>query len=356
MFDMMENNKNIYFAPVVIPTMCRSKHFIRLIESLKSNGWAKYTDIYVGLDYPPSEKYRQGWQEICDYLESDDFSKYFSKFTVFKRNENWGSVKNTKELIHYVWERYECWIRTDDDAEFSPNFLEYEDKCLWEYRNDPDVIFVSGYSYPIDWKVKEGSTCFKQNFSVSSWGLGFWRTKKEGYAQYIESGQLLKDAGVVVKKGYYKRMIDSCFRDYFSAALSYGSQVPLMRMCSDVSLRAYIACKDKYCLFPVISKVRNHGFDGTGEYCVAVEKKGNHALDYDYASQIIDDQLNFKFIPDNTLNYNEENRKMLSEFDHRSDDDMAIARRNFDLINRYGYKIAKIIHAFDVLKNKNKKA
>lgn len=352
----MENKKDIYFAPVVIPTMCRSTHFIRLIESLKRNGWAKYTDIYVGLDFPPAEKYKKGWEEICDYLAGDDFSKYFAKFTVFKREENWGSFKNTKDLIHYVWDRYDCWIRTDDDAEFSPNFLEYEDKCLWQYRNDPDVLFVSGYSYPLDWKVTEGATCFKQNFSVSSWGLGFWRSKKNSYAPYIESGQMLKDAGVVVKKGYYKRMIDSCFRDYFSSSLSFGSQVPLLKMCSDISLRAYIACKGKYCIYPVISKVRNHGFDGSGEYCVAVKEKGNHALNYDYASQRIDERCDFELISDDSLTFNEENRRMLSEFDQRTDEEMAVAKHNFDLIKRYGLFGAKIIHAFEVLAGKNKKA
>ena len=80
----MENNKDIYFAPVLIPTLCRSKHFLRLMESLKRNTWAKYTDVYCGLDYPPSEKYRQGWQEICDYVDNGDFS-CFAKFVVFKR-------------------------------------------------------------------------------------------------------------------------------------------------------------------------------------------------------------------------------------------------------------------------------
>ena len=43
------------YAPILIPTLCRSKHFIRCIESLKKNGWAKYTDVYVALDYPAKE-------------------------------------------------------------------------------------------------------------------------------------------------------------------------------------------------------------------------------------------------------------------------------------------------------------
>lgn len=52
--------KKVY-APVLIPTLCRSEHFIRCIESLKRNTWAQYTDVFIGLDYPPSEKYFDGY-------------------------------------------------------------------------------------------------------------------------------------------------------------------------------------------------------------------------------------------------------------------------------------------------------
>lgn len=66
------------YAPILIPTMCRYNHFFRLIESLKVNTWAKYTDIYIGLDYPPSSKYEEGYKQICEYLDGD-----FSEFTRF---------------------------------------------------------------------------------------------------------------------------------------------------------------------------------------------------------------------------------------------------------------------------------
>lgn len=343
----MENNKDIYFAPVVIPTLCRSQHFIRLVESLKQNSWAKYTDIYVGLDYPPSDKYRTGWQEICYYIDHGDFSA-FSNFTVFRRESNLGSVANIGHLIDYVREKYECWIRTDDDAEFSPNFLEYIDKCLWAYKDDHDVICVSGYSYPLEWVVEEGKNCIKQNFCVSSWGLGFWKKKRDTYASYINSGQMLNDARSVIKKGYHERMTDACFRDYFSAALSLGSQVSLFHMCSDVSLRAYVACQSKYCVFPTVSKVRNHGFDGSGEYCPSTSENGSHALDYDYSSQKIDEADHFDLMADNTLLHMKENRDLMNEFDYRSPKEMKVARHNFKIIKYFGVNFGRFIHACEI--------
>ena len=88
----MEVEEKMIYAPVVIPTLCRSTHFKRTVESLKRNGWAKYTDVYIGLDYPPAEKYEQGWKEICEYLETSDFS-VFNKFVVLNGKRTWDPMR-----------------------------------------------------------------------------------------------------------------------------------------------------------------------------------------------------------------------------------------------------------------------
>ena len=148
-------------------------------------------------------------------------------------------------------------------------------------------------------------------------------------------------------------MIDSCFRDYFASALSYGSQTSLFLICSDVALRAYLACQDKYCITPMISKVRNYGFDGTGEYCTAIETNGEHALDFNYSTQEIDTSETFDFRPDDSLQYMEVNKQALNAFDYRSEEDMKPARHNFQLIKRYGLTLAKVIHGVETfLENK----
>ena len=37
------------YAPMLIQTLCRDQHFMRCIESLKKNTWAKYTMSILGL-------------------------------------------------------------------------------------------------------------------------------------------------------------------------------------------------------------------------------------------------------------------------------------------------------------------
>ena len=57
------------YAPVLIPTLNRYEHFKRCLESLEKCTGAEHTEIFVALDYPPSEKYKEGWSKICKYLE-----------------------------------------------------------------------------------------------------------------------------------------------------------------------------------------------------------------------------------------------------------------------------------------------
>ena len=334
------------YAPIAIPTLCRSAHFKRTVESLKGNGWAKYTDVFIGLDYPPAEKYEQGWKEICEYLETGDFSA-FNRFTVIKREQNMGSCENSLSLIRHIKDlNYDRWIYSDDDIEYAPNFLEYMNKCLTRYYDDPKVFTVTGYSYPVDWTLDDGCTCFMQDFNVCSWGVGFMRKKEEEFYQYVTSGKFIKAAPEIIKTQSYKKMLDACFYDYFYAALSSDPNKPnLMKYETDVSMRAYIAHKNMYCISPAISKSRNHGFDGSGQYCQKTDgENAFNANNYNYGEQPIDTSETFELVMDQDPAHMDINRRKLNEFDYRSPETMALAHQNFKLIERFGLPIAKIIH------------
>lgn len=50
------------YAPVIIPTLNRIEHLKRCIESLEKNTGADKTEVFVSLDFPPSDKYLQGYE------------------------------------------------------------------------------------------------------------------------------------------------------------------------------------------------------------------------------------------------------------------------------------------------------
>ena len=334
------------YAPVMIPTLCRSEHFIRCVESLKRNSWAEYTDMYIALDYPAKDEHWNGYREICSYLEKSDFTM-FAFFHVIKRETNYGSGKNSREMREYLFQRYDCVIRTDDDVEFSPNFLEYMDKALERYRDDDKVIAVSGYSYPVEWDVSQGSNTMLENIVAPMWGTGFWREKYEMVDDYIRSGGLIHDFARACQMGKYKEMTSAAWIDYAVSATGRHPYESLVCSMSDIALRIYLGVKDCYVIAPTISKSRNWGFDGSGVFCprISESRKGKCSRDYLYKEQPIDEKNDFEIVPDVKQNF-KENRNRLNSFDRRSFGEIAKASFRAAVYMALGEKRYRKLTAF----------
>ena len=306
------------YAPIVIGTMSRYSHFKECLESLRYNTYANNTDVYIGLDYPPNEKYVHGYNKIKEYLQQN-FSE-FKSMNVIIRDRNYGSMKNYQTLIDEVLLKHDRFIMADDDLIFSRNYLEYMNKCLSKYEKDDDVIAVTGYSFPILWKVKDGTTVFKSNFLFSVWGVGFWEKTYRDQTREIYSGNIKKrfqeaSFGMIIK--YLKNM--TMIRKYdIINAIYENKKDTLIDVPCDISRSIHIMLNKKYIITPIISKVRNCGFDGSGEYCPKINKnktKNIVASNYDYSTQPIDDDKTFKVNDDETFDYSY-NKKLYNSFDY----------------------------------------
>ena len=236
---------------------------------------------------------------------------------------NIGISDNMKEMYDVILQKYDRFIRSDDDAEFSPNFLEYMDKCLEYFQDDEKILCVTGYSYPVQWDVSEGSTVLKENFICPMWGTGFWTKKYLMARQDIRNNELYKDFSVYIqgnymKKGIIGKMTDAAICDYLHGGLVLNKEESIMHSTTDVALRVYLMLKNKYAIMPVESKVRNCGFDGTGTYCQDTAKKfdSKQASTYNYSFQKIDtkDTFNISLNLKNNLSIN---KQKLNEFDKR---------------------------------------
>lgn len=308
------------YAPIMIRTICRSTHFIRCIESLKRNAWAEYTDVYIGLDYPAKDEHWKGYNEILEYLTGGSFSE-FKSFNVIKHPTNLGPVQNGISVRKILLEQHDRYITAEDDIEFAPCFLEFMDRALEQFENDPDVIGISGYSYPINWKRDLSATVMKQNFCASTWGIGFWKAKHEDINQYFNSGRLIDAFSYATSNR--KNMIDAAWCDYIRGVTCLRPEKSLLTVPSDVALRIYLSVEKKYIVSPIVSKTRNMGFDGSGLYCQGIEQDvyGDFADNYNYSEQAIDKDELIDIIL-NSDEYLNENRIMLNKFDRRSKKDM----------------------------------
>lgn len=301
------------YAPILIPTLCRDEHLIRCIESLKKNSWAKYTDIYVALDYPTKESHWQGYNKIKKYLQGE-FSE-FASFNVIVREENYGSARNMSEMRSDILEKYDRFIRTDDDCEFSSNFIEYMDKCLDRYELDEDVMAVTGYSYPLKWKVSHGANIFKSQCLFSMWGTGFWKNKFYVMQSLFEQPNYFR--AKFDENAKKSGMTKVAYDDFASYGTAYKPYEGLMTLFCDRALTVYLQLENKYIITPVLSKVRNYGFDGSGVYCLntlVIKSDDGNSQAYNYQKQIIDEEKRFDICEDKLWD-KINNKKVIDSFD-----------------------------------------
>lgn len=286
------------YAPVIIPTLCRVDKFKNCIESLQKNPYAKYTELYISLDYPPNENYRQGYEQIKEYLNRG--IEGFARVEIIEQKRNLGWHGNYDFLRNRVYETHDCYIFSEDDNIFSPNFLEYMDRCLTEFEKDEDVLAVTGYSYPIDWKAC-GSTVIKIDSYFAAWGYGIWRKKEEVMLRFInlvnfERQMYNKNA---MHKLYHASKNQYC--NFVKGMIEYTDMLiedgEIMTL--DLSYGLYQIFYGKYMIFPAISKVRNTGCGEGGVHCGEVETQEGaliHHRNYRYDEQPIDKSDKFESV------------------------------------------------------------
>ena len=276
-------------APIIIPTLCRYEHLKRCIESLQKNEMALQTELFIGLDYPAKEAHWPGYKKIKEYLENG--IEGFYKVTVITHTENKGADKNIDILRQRAYEEYKQYIFTEDDNEFSPNFLKYMNKYLEEYQDDDDVIAVTGYAYPVKYP-KEDKVYF-QNVYFAAYGYGTWKKKEE----VMFSEMTLENYSNMLQDRSFMKALSKKSRNQFcnfvKGMLGYGFDViddgEIRKI--DINFGVWMFYRNKSMIFPTTSMVRNWGFDGSGVNCDILDVKENGGVNhrtYDFSTQYID--------------------------------------------------------------------
>jgi hypothetical protein len=242
------------YAPVIIPTLCRYEHFKRCIDSLSRCTGAEFTDVYIGLDYPAKEEHWEGYKKICEYVKN---VSGFNNLFVLIREQNFGVRRNNEDLKEQVKRVSDRYIYSEYDNEFSPNFLEYMNEGLTRYKDNPNIMRICGskMTWGIDFqgitKGYDKNVFPAKDYNASGVGSWFSKIKKIPYTKtsVLNSWKLTCKA---FRKGYCTAIQRMMYQ------LDKESQLP------DVGMRLYCAFHDKYCIFPLVSKVKNWGYDGSG--------------------------------------------------------------------------------------------
>lgn len=262
------------YAPILIITLDRYDHLRNCIESLAANKLAKDSELYIGLDYPPSDKYVDGWKKIKEYLPT---VTGFKKVVVLAAEKNLNPMGNTKALLDYIRALgYKSFVITEDDNVFSPNYLEYANWGLKEFENDNSVFAVSGFKrVNVDFL---NNNVYKYPRYVA-WGLATWFRKYDKIEKYKDFDYL--------KDTVSNMPLSTIFTERVFLVRTILRMIKRQYILED-SLPSLLPKEERFCLYPKVSMVRNIGFDGSGLHC-----DGNNEIAKMYASIPLDDNENF---------------------------------------------------------------
>ncbi len=324
-------------APILIVTLNRYDHLRRCIQSLKQNSLAKDTDLYIGLDYPPDERYQKGYEQVKKYLEGGIDG--FREVIVVKHTTNQGVLGNIQKLREIIYQKNERFIFSEDDNEFSLNYLEYMNRCLEKYEEDESVLAIAGYNYPINTDGFAGNV-FRYNIYFPAWGYGIWRKKELQMRKRINMGFFAR----CYRNSRYMRMLSKASRNQYAnmvkGMLEYtpdlikGDQIKEV----DLAYGLYMAASGKQMIFPVESKVRNCGYDGTGVNCgelVYRSKEKSDHRNFQYETQKIDERETFS-------DQIEECDVPQERIDHRMNEFFAISRKEYVRV-RIAYLASRVL-------------
>lgn len=264
------------YAPVIIPTLNRYEHFKKCLESLEGCTGAEHTDVYVALDYPPSEKYVEGWRKNDAYLHEKEKKNRFKTLTVYRRKENYffSGKGNGKTAINDATKDVDRYIFSEDDNVFSPNFLKYVNDGLEKYENFPDCLAVCGYNYKGVKLNGYDKNCYLSR-EYSAWGVGFWKGKRNLLSKY-----LTYDYAKTIMSSWHNIWI--IYKNEPRLLNTILLNLDCGRIFDDTMIVAYQYLNKKYSLFPKLSKIRNIGFDGSGTSIFDIDKSFmNQQIDTD---------------------------------------------------------------------------
>lgn len=298
--------------PIGIITCNRIDHLRECIESLQKNYLAKSTDLYISVDCPPSEKYLEGYNKVISYLDGgiDGFRNVY----IFKQEKNLGHELNCYWLEDKLFEDHDAFIYTEDDNVFSPNFLEYCNKCIEKHREDDKCFGVCGHLYPVEFKYGNNDVAKMYN-DFDAWGYAIFRDKTLTARKYILGDDFINASKnrTLMKKLLKKNTRLFCYYvdNLYRKVRVMKSDIGITRV-FDITMAIYCIFNDMYNLVPDETKARNNGWDGSGFNC----PPGTDA--YKWADQPIDQDDRFEYHYDTCDDDTDFNTNVMKDYHHEN--------------------------------------
>lgn len=226
--------------PVTLVVWNRPQHTKKVLDGLKRCGVDK---IYAFQDGPRNDTgVGQVFKLLCD-IDWADVSIEFN-------DQNRGLYQSITNAVDKTLEQEDVVVLLEDDCVPGPHFMSYMETCLSLYKENENVLGITGYTIPTDTIIDyQWDVYFYPR--TGSWG---WATWKHKWGLYHRMDQTIPEDVDFARAG---KDVEKYIKLWLRGQLDAWTPGWELAM----------AQNEMYYVYPRISHIDNIGHDGTGVHC-----------------------------------------------------------------------------------------
>lgn len=243
-------------APIILFVYNRLDHTRKTVEALQKNELASESILYVFADGVKENANPEQIRKVQGVREYVRGITGFKDIIIEEAKVNKGLADSIVEGVTRIVNQFGKVIVLEDDIVTSPGFLRYMNDALSLYENEPRVMHIAGYLYPLK-KDNLPETFFYP--AASCWG---WSTWKRAWSFFNSNASVL-----------YEQLEKEKKMDIFNINKIHDFQNQLLANIDGslhtwfIKWHASVVLANGFCLYPHKSLVQNVGFDNSGEHC-----------------------------------------------------------------------------------------
>lgn len=181
------NELPVIETPVLFIIFNRLETALQVFEQIKK---AQPKKLYIAADGPRANK--PGEAEACNEVRKQILSMIDWDCQVFKlfRSENLGCKESISSAISWMFETEESGIILEDDCVPEVSFFEYCQTMLEKYKNNNEVMMVTGTNYIAKKTHTTDGVFFSRYFAI--WGWATWKRAWLLYDKKMETWEAYK--------------------------------------------------------------------------------------------------------------------------------------------------------------------
>lgn len=274
------------FAPIALFAYNRPDHLRRTLAALQTCPLARKSDLYVFSDAPRSAEDRRPVDRVRELLRG---LGGFGHVEVIHQEVNLGLARSIIGGVTDLCDVHGRVIVLEDDLVVAPGFLAFMNQALDRYQDEPKVMQVSGYMFPIARAAELGNTFLCR--VPASWG---WATWSRAWACLDLDSERLFNL-LAVNSRQYEFDVNGSYPYFSDLQRQIEGKIDVW----GVRWYASMFVKGGFCLYPTCSLVRNIGMDGSGIHCgssTVFDVELSHNESWEFTERIEESQLGVEFV------------------------------------------------------------